>query len=62
MNRSILIVEDDQNLLMVLSRVLTREGYEVALSGTVQGGIELLRKAMPGIVLTDIYLPDGTGI
>jgi DNA-binding NtrC family response regulator len=62
MNRNILVVEDDQNLSAVLSRVLAREGYEVAVSNTVREGIERLQKEAPGVVLTDIYLPDGKGI
>jgi len=62
MNRTILIVEDDPNLSAVLSRVLSREGYGVTVSNTVTGGIEYLQKETPGIVLTDIYLPDGKGI
>ncbi len=62
MNRNILVVEDDQNLSAVLSRVLAREGYEVAVSHTVREGIERLQKEAPGVVLTDIYLPDGKGI
>ena len=62
MSRAILIVEDDQNLSGVLSRVLTREGYEVAVSNTVREGLEQLQKETPEIVLTDIYLPDGKGI
>lgn len=62
MNRNILVVEDDQNLSAVLSRVLAKEGYEVAVTHTVREGIERLQKDAPGIVLTDIYLPDGRGI
>jgi DNA-binding NtrC family response regulator len=61
-NRSILIVEDDANLSMVLSRILERDGHEVAAAGTVREGIERLQRETPGIVLTDIYLPDGKGI
>jgi DNA-binding NtrC family response regulator len=62
MSRAILIVEDDQNLSGVLSRVLSREGYDVAVSNTIREGVEQLQKETPGIVLTDIYLPDGKGI
>jgi len=62
MNRGILIVEDDPNLSMVLSRVLTREGHDVFVVNTVRDGVERLRREPPGIVLTDIYLPDGKGI
>ncbi|MBI5576500.1 MAG: sigma-54-dependent Fis family transcriptional regulator [Deltaproteobacteria bacterium] len=62
MNRNILVVEDDLNLSAVLSRVLRREGYDVAVSNTVADGIDRVRSEAPGIVLTDIYLPDGNGI
>jgi len=62
MRKHILIVEDDERLSKVLSRVLAKEGYEVAVAGTAREGIERLSKEMPGIVLTDIYLPDGTGM
>jgi DNA-binding NtrC family response regulator len=62
MTKSILIVEDDRNLSMVLSRILAKEGYEVVVSHSAREGMELLSKEMPGVVLTDIYLPDGTGM
>jgi DNA-binding NtrC family response regulator len=62
MTKSILIVEDDQHLSMVLYRILKKEGYEVAVSKSAKEGIENLSKEMPGILLTDIYLPDGTGL
>jgi two-component system response regulator AtoC len=62
MNRNILIVEDDRNLAAVLSRVLQREGYECVFAITVSEGKSLLEERLPGIVLTDMYLPDGTGL
>ncbi|NJD62610.1 MAG: response regulator, partial [Deltaproteobacteria bacterium] len=62
MNRTILVVEDDRNLSLVLSRVLQKEGYEVAVANTVAEGKSLLNERAPGIVLTDVYLPDGTGL
>ncbi len=63
MNRDIQIVEDDQNLAMVLSRVLAKEGYEVFVDHTVADGKSRLKgREVPGLVLTDIYLPDGSGL
>ena len=63
MNRMIQIVEDDHNLAMVLSRVLTKEGCEVVVDHTVAGGKARLESGeAPGLILTDIYLPDGKGL
>ena len=63
MNRNIQIIEDDHNLAMVLSRVLTKEGYEVAVDHTVtEWKARLENVEPPGLILTDIYLPDGKGI
>ncbi len=57
------IVEDDHNLAMVLSRVLTNEGYEVVIDHTVaEGKARLTSGDFPGLILTDIYLPDGKGL
>jgi DNA-binding NtrC family response regulator len=61
-NRDILVVEDDRNLSLVLSRVLQKEGYQVAVANTVTEGKSLLAGGMPGLILTDVYLPDGTGL
>jgi DNA-binding NtrC family response regulator len=63
MNRNIQIIEDDRNLAMVLSRVLTKEGYEVAVDHTVaEAKARLENGEAPGLILTDIYLPDGKGL
>ena len=63
MNRNIQIIEDDHNLAMVLSRVLTKEGYEVVVDHTVaEGKARLENGEAPGLILTDIYLPDGKGL
>ncbi len=63
MNRNIQIVEDDHNLAMVLARVLAKEGYEVVVDHTVaEGKARLGNGEAPGLILTDIYLPDGKGL
>jgi DNA-binding NtrC family response regulator len=63
MSRNIQIIEDDHNLAMVLSRVLTKEGYEVAVDHSVtEWKARLENGEAPGLILTDIYLPDGKGL
>lgn len=63
MNRNIQIVEDDHNLAMILSRGLTREGFDVTVDHTLTEALARLKNGeMPGLILTDIYLPDGKGL
>ncbi|MGE5790655.1 MAG: sigma-54-dependent transcriptional regulator [Syntrophaceae bacterium] len=63
MNRNVQIVEDDHNLAMILSRGLTREGFDVAVDYTLTEALARLKTGdMPGLILTDIYLPDGKGL
>jgi cobalt-zinc-cadmium efflux system membrane fusion protein len=56
-----LVVDDDEVLLKVLSRVLTQGGHHVLRATTV---VEALRQAdeAPEVVLLDLCLPDGDGL
>ena len=61
MDRSILIIDDDQWIAMSTAMVLEAEGFTVesALSGPE--GIEKARSVQPGIVLLDIMMPGMDG-
>jgi DNA-binding response OmpR family regulator len=59
---TVLIVEDDADLLPVLQRILSSEGYSVQ---TARDGEEALRKALdeqPSLVVIDIGLPLRNGV
>ncbi len=58
----LLIIEDEDDLRMLLSRMLKLEGFEVAQEATARGGMERLRKFEPHVVLSDVRLPDGYGV
>jgi len=58
----ILLVDDDPGLSEVVELLLTREGYAVARAGTVKAGLERIRKSRLDLVITDLRLPDGTGL
>lgn len=60
--KKIVVVEDEPDILEVLSYNLKREGFEVhgAHSGTI--GLSLIRKEMPDLVLLDLMLPGMDGI
>lgn len=60
--KKIVIVEDEPDILEVLSYNLKREGFEVfsAINGTL--GLSLVNKELPDLVLLDLMLPGMDGI
>lgn len=57
----ILFVEDHQDTRQVLTRLLTRWGFDVAPAGTLKTGLYRLESEPIDVILCDIALPDGTG-
>ena len=59
---AILIVEDEENLRGLLSKILSLEGHQIYEAGDVASGKEILRQERIMLVLTDVMLPDSNGI
>ncbi len=59
---SVLIVEDNQDLVMGLQDLLHHDGYAVTVAGTVAGAIELVRAHRFNAIILDLGLPDGDGL
>jgi CheY-like chemotaxis protein len=58
----ILVVEDDPDIMRILTHALTAAGYQVI---PAYGGEDALRKVkahMPGLVLTDLAMPKVSGV
>ncbi|MEM7185459.1 MAG: sigma-54 dependent transcriptional regulator [Bacteroidota bacterium] len=62
MDKHILIVEDDIAFLTMLTTFLERKEYVVQGVSGLQGAKEQLEKTQFPMVITDLKLPDGTGI
>ncbi len=62
MDERILIIEDDEEILRVLKRVLTYEGYVVDTALTGQAGLTLAREQRPDLVILDWMLPKMDGL
>ncbi len=58
----ILIVEDRDSLRRMLERALAQEGYEVASAADAQEGVRRAGESAWDLVVTDLKLPDGSGI
>jgi two-component system phosphate regulon response regulator PhoB len=61
MPSKILVIEDEPDIRKTLEYNLSREGYEVAVCGTLQDGKKLLEPSLSLLVL-DLMLPDGSGL
>lgn len=59
--QTILVIEDEQDMLLLLKRILESEGYRVILATDGVYGMTLLREAKPDLVLLDIMMPGPDG-
>ena len=62
MKERILVIDDDPGLSEVIGILLEREGYGVDIAGSVKAGLERLGAPGADVVVTDLKLPDGTGL
>src|SRR5208282_320648 len=59
---TILLVDDDDIVRQVLSRVLTGEGYAVLDATGASDALELARQHPPDLAMLDLSLKDGDGV
>ncbi|AWE08396.1 DNA-binding response regulator [Lysinibacillus sp. 2017] len=58
---TILIIEDDSDILEVLSLYVQNAGYHVLKATTIQEGLQVFSTQKVDLMLVDINLPDGNG-
>ncbi|MBI1748042.1 MAG: sigma-54-dependent Fis family transcriptional regulator [Acidobacteria bacterium] len=59
---NVLVVEDKQSLRLMLRKALEKAGYWLAEAGTGEAALECLQTHSYDVVLTDLKLPDISGI
>lgn len=62
MNKTVLIIDDDKALQMLLARIISKEGFDVLTAGDAQSGLKVLEKEKVMVVMSDVNLPDANGI
>ena len=62
MRGRILVVEDRENLRRLVETTLAEEGFQVDAAGDGAQGIELLGGAAYDLILTDLKLPEASGL
>jgi len=58
----VLVVDDEPDLLTLYELALLREGHEVEVAASVAEAWALLAQQVFRLVITDMRLPDGTGM
>ena len=59
---TILIVEDDPDIVDLLQYTLEREGYPVLVAQNGEKGLAEAQRRRPGLILLDLMLPEVDGL
>lgn len=62
MNKRILLVEDEVNVVSFIKKGLTEEGFEVSVALDGNTGVDMALKNNYDLIILDIMLPDKNGI
>ncbi len=58
----LLVVEDDETTLVVLARLLRRQGHDVSTANSIKSALLLASSQTFDFVISDLGLPDGDGV
>ncbi|MEL7006558.1 MAG: response regulator [Bacteroidota bacterium] len=58
MREKILICDDEEDILQVVSIILEKEGYEVTAINRVDNPIKLIKRHNPSLILMDLWIPE----
>lgn len=58
----VLIIDDDQQLLMLLARMLGSRGFEIVTASDAIAAVSTAVAERPGLILLDMGLPAGNGV
>jgi len=62
MAQKILIIEDEEIMIHLLSKKISEEGYDVSVAVNGEEGLAQMRKVKPDLILLDIVMPKMGGI
>lgn len=62
MSRTALVVDGDQISRLMLRHMLTGLGYRTSEAYDVASAVASLARSRPAVVISDLLLPDGTGM
>ena len=59
--KKVLIVDDEKNIVISLSFLLEREGYQIASASNGKEAIEAYKSFRPDVILLDVMMPEMDG-
>jgi len=62
MQKTILIVDDEETIRQSLGGILTDEGYEILMAESGEQAVKIVEDELPNLVLLDIWLPGMDGL
>lgn len=57
----VLIIDDDFEIIAILTEVLKQENYEISSANEPVEGMEMARKVKPDLIILDYHMPGNTG-
>lgn len=58
MRQKILICDDEEDILQVVSIILEKQGYEVTAVNRIEDPIKLVKRHKPDLILMDLWIPE----
>ena len=58
----LLLVDDEENILRSLRRVLKRGGWEIEIAPNAEAALACFETFKPGVVISDYYMPGMSGV
>lgn len=62
MNGQVLIIDDEEKLRSLMTKVISLEGFEVVQAGDCKSGLRKLEQSEIDVIICDVKLPDGSGV
>ena len=62
MERTLLLVDDEENISAALTRLLRRDGYRILRANSGKDGLEMLAQNPVGVIISDQRMPEMTGV
>lgn len=62
MNRKVLLIEDEPNIIEAIRFLLTRDGWEVETHSDGTDAVEVIQSAAADLVILDVMLPGKSGM